>query len=264
MTAATIAQQRALSGRVAIVTAAGSEPGRAVALALAGAGARVWCIDIDDAAAKAAATAVGDAGGQADALLADVGARPETEAVVAEIVRQDGRIDVLCNVAGQPGDGSLIEDLDITDFDRLFRTSFKGTMFACQAAGRVMAAAGQGSIVNVSSAIIDVPAVGTGAYAVTAAAIAFLTKVLAKEIGESNVRVNAIAAGLDQGFTPFLPPGDDLAATAYAGLPQQGPVLPRDGTPADLGGLALFLASDESAFLTGQTIRLSGGWTMPW
>ncbi len=264
MTVQTAALQQDLLGRVAIVTAAGSDPGRAVAVALAAAGARICCLDADGAAAKATANAVADVGGTAEAHPADAGDRAEIEAVIGEIARAEGRIDVLCTVACESGDGSLIEDLDAGEFDRLFRAGFKGTMLACQAAGRAMTEAGRGAIVNVSSAIIDVPAARTGAYAITAAAIAFLTKILAREVGGHGVRVNAIAAGPGQGFSPFGPGQDDLAAAAYAGLPEAGPVLGRDGTPGDVGGLAVFLASDASAYLTGQTIRLSGGWTMPW
>ena len=254
----------ALAGRVAIVTRAGSDPGRAVALALAGAGARVCCLDADDAAAKAAATAVADAGGSADAYATDTGNGAEIDAVVADIAATEGRIDVLCTVAAEPGDGSLLEDVGTAEFDRLFRAGFKAAMLTCRAAGRVMTEAGHGSIINVSSAIIDIPAARTGAYAITAAAIDFLTKVLAREVGGQGVRVNAIAAGPAQGFSPFTAARADLAAAAYAGLPEPGPVLTHAGTPDDLGGLAVFLAGDESASLTGQTIRLSGGWTMPW
>jgi 3-oxoacyl-[acyl-carrier protein] reductase len=253
-----------LSGRVAVVTAAGSDPGRAIAMALADAGARVWCVDADQAGAETTAQEITQTGGQASAYAADAGVRADIEAGVTEIAGQAGRIDVLCNVAGRPGDGALIEDLDVTDFDTLFRANFKGTMFACQAAGKVMAKAGRGSIINVTSAIIDVPAARTGNYAVAAAAIGFLTKVLAREVGEHDVRVNAIAGGPDQGLDPFRPADSGLTAAAYHGLPQPGQVLKRAGTPADLGGLAVFLAADASAHITGQTIRVSGGWTMPW
>jgi 3-oxoacyl-[acyl-carrier protein] reductase len=252
-----------LAGRVVIVTGAASDAGRAVAQATAGAGAHVWCIDTDVAGATGTAEAVTAAGGRADVHAADVTVRAEIGAAVDEILRQSGRVDVLCNVASQPGDGALIEDIEAGDFDGDFRSNYKGTLFASQAAGRAMVAAGRGSIVSMSSAVIDVPISHTGAYAVSAAAVAFFTKVLAKEIGEHNVRVNAVAPSPVLGFSPF-PDGGDPGPDALAARAEAGAVLGRTGTVDDLGELVLFLASDASAYLTGQTIRLSGGWTMPW
>jgi 3-oxoacyl-[acyl-carrier protein] reductase len=254
----------ALAGRVAVVTGAASAPGRAVALALATAGAYVWCIDADADAAKETVSAVIASGGQADLQAADVTVQAEVDAAVGEILGKDGRIDVLCTVASQPGDGTLIEDIDADDFDRIFRGNFKATLFAAQAAGRAMVEAGHGSIISVLSGVIDVPVAGTGSYAVSAAAIAFLTKVLAKEAGDHGVRVNAIAAGPDAGFSPF-PPDDEPALAAFAAKADTDAVLKRTGTADELGALAVFLASDaDAAAVTGQTIRMSGGWTMPW
>jgi 3-oxoacyl-[acyl-carrier protein] reductase len=264
MTAATSPERADLLGRVAIVTGAGRDPGRAVARTMAAAGARLWCIDTDLDGAKQTVDAVVAAGGQADLQAADVTARAEIEAAVDEIRRREGRIDVLCTVACEPGDGRLVEDIDPDDFDRIFRANFKGTLFACQAAGRAMVAAGRGSIVSVSSAVIDVPISNTGSYAVSAAAVAFLTKVFAKEVGEHNVRVNTVALSPAMGFSPF-PAGDgDPAPDAFVAKVEADSVLGRKGTVNDLGELAVFLASDASAAITGQTIRLSGGWTMPW
>jgi 3-oxoacyl-[acyl-carrier protein] reductase len=263
VSAAPAPERADLAGRVAIVTGAASEPGRAVAQALAAAGARVWCIDTDVAGASGTVEAVTAAGGQADLQPADVTVRAEIGAAVDEILRRGGRVDVLCNVASQPGDGALIEDIDDGDFDRVFRSNFKSALFASQAAGRAMAAAGRGSIVSMSSAVIDVPAGHTGSYAVSAAAVAYFTKVFAKEIGEHNVRVNAVAPGPAMGFSPFAD-GGDPGPDALAARAEAGAVLGRTGSAEDLGALALFLASDASAYITGQTIRLSGGWTMPW
>lgn len=250
-----------LGGRIAVVTGTATSPGRAAAVVLGRAGAHVCCIDPAVGDCQETVAIIEEFGGHASSHRASPDARLEVDEVISAIASHHGRIDIMCTTASQPGDGKQIEDIDVADFDRVFRANFMSALFGAQSAGRIMAAIGGGSIICMSSAIIDVPASRTGSFAIAAAAVAFLAKVMAKEVGERNVRVNAIAPSPNIGGSPF--PADAEAA-AFSKQVESKAVLARAGVADDFAQLVLFLASDAAAYITGQTIRLTGGWTMPW
>jgi len=249
-----------LVGQAAIVTGVGQSVGRAIALRLAADGAHVLCADRDGAAAAEVRDEAISGGGEAEAAAVDVRARASLDQAVAQVLAANRRLSVLCNADTIAGDGYLLADLPEKAFDEVFGTNFLGVLYGCQAAGRAMTAAGGGSIVNVISATLDQSVPGSGSYAIANASVALLTKVMAREVGSARVRVNAIA------ITPVdgSPGSYDVPGATDPDDPAALGVLGRAGVPDDVVGLAAFLASDASAYLTGQTIRLSGGRTMQW
>ena len=255
-----------LDGRSAVVTGAASGIGAAIAEVLAAAGASVVLGDVNATGAEAVAEGIRAAGGVAGAQRCDVARRVDVDALVARAEREFGRIDVLCNVAGIPSDGPLADVTD-AELDRVLAVNLKGALYGCQAALRVMAAQKSGSIVNVSSAVIDAPTAGYGVYAISKAGIASLTQTLALEAGALGVRVNAIAPGAT--ITAFTsrhllgPDGkaDPQRLDAFVDAMRRRSPLGRVGEALDQAWLALYLASDASRFCTGQIWRANGGQT---
>jgi 3-oxoacyl-[acyl-carrier protein] reductase len=258
-----------LSGRVAVVTGAASGIGRATAEALARAGADVAVADVDAAGLAETVALVAERGRRALAVPTDVSSRAAVDALVQRAVEELGRLDVMANVAGIIVNGPLAE-LDEAELDRILAVNLKGVLFGCQAAMSVMTEQGSGSIVNMTSAVIDQPAPGLGAYAISKAGVAMLTRVAALEGGRGGVRVNAVAPGfvetpmtrrhatgrdgaVDEGLM------DAVRARARAGSP-----LGLTGEPDDVANAVVYLASDASRFVTGQILRPNGGVVMPW
>lgn len=258
-----------LSGRCAIVTGAGSGIGRGVAQVFAAAGATVVCADISGATAEETAALIRDAGGAAKAATVDVSRRREVADLVASAVAEYGRLDVICNNAGIIIDVPVL-DLDEADFDRVLAVNLKGVLFGCQEAGRAMAAAGGGSIINMASGVIDAAAPGLVAYGVSKAGIVQITRTLALELGPAGVRVNAIAPGMvETNITRrhyTRPDGavDEARRAAVLAPVRERTPLGLIGRPEDIGWAALYLASDAARFVTGQILRPNGGISMPW
>lgn len=254
-----------LSGRTAVVTGAGSGIGRATALRLAEAGARVVCADIDGDAAKDAAVEITTHNGQATAEQVDVSRRSDVVALV------DGteRIDVMANIAGIIRQSSVIETTE-DDLDGVFDVNLKGVLWGCQAAARRMVEQGAGSIINMASAAIDTPSPNLVCYAMAKAAVAQLTKTLAMEVAKDHVRVNAVAPGLVvTGMTSrhFVNPDGTIdEARRDATLEPMRRMNPLRvlGEPDDIAYAVLYLASDASKYMTGQILRPNGGVAMPW
>lgn len=258
-----------LEGRSSVVTGAASGIGREIALAFARAGAAVIAVDRDADGANATAEDVRTIGARADCVAADVADRAAVEGAVQRAVDNFGRLDVMANVAGIPADGAVV-DIEEPDFDRLLAINLKGTLWGCQAAVRHMRTNGGGSIINVSSGSIDTPAPGFGAYAMTKAAVAMLTKTLATEVGRDNIRVNTLVPGATlTGFTSRRlvdEDGDIVQERVDAFTQQMARLSPlrRISEVADQALMALFLASDASSYCTGQLWRPNGGQAMPW
>jgi 3-oxoacyl-[acyl-carrier protein] reductase len=254
-----------VSGLVAVVTGAGSGIGRGTAIHLAAAGATVVCADVDAASARATAD---QAGGGSYPVPADVTQRASVERLVDGVIERHGRVDAMCNIAGIITESPLLE-LTEGDFDRISAVNLKGVLFGCQAAGRAMAAAGRGAIVNMSSAVVDRPSAGFGAYATTKAGVAQLTKTLAVELGPRGVRVNAIAPGVivtamtERHYTRADGTVDEAARAARLDALRSGSPLDAVGVPEDIAFAVRYLVSDAARFVTGQVFRVNGGAMMP-
>jgi 3-oxoacyl-[acyl-carrier protein] reductase len=256
-----------LSGRVALVTGAGSGIGRTTAEVLAAAGATVVCADINLHGVEETGRGIVESGGQAEIAQVDVAERGALHGLVQGIVAAQGGLHVMCNIAGIMIDSSII-DLDPDEFDRILAVNLKGALYGCQAAGKVMVEQGAGSIINMASAAVLAPSADIGAYAICKAGVAQLTQSMAIEVGRKGVRVNTIAPG----FIPTnmtaryytKPDGtidEEVKAAVLAPMAKFAP-LRRVGLTSDIGYCVLYLASDASSFVTGQLLSPNGGVAM--
>jgi NAD(P)-dependent dehydrogenase (short-subunit alcohol dehydrogenase family) len=243
-----------LAGRIALVTGAGRGIGRGLALAFAEAGANVALNSRTQTELEAVAEEVRARGRRALVLAADVSTAEGARRVVDAAVDGLGQIDVLLNAAGtairEPA-----EHVSERNFDTIVGLNLKGTFFCCQAAGRHMLERGRGSIVNIGSLTTSFGLPLRSVYAATKGAVGQLTKTLAVEWASRGVRVNAIAPGWIH--TPLTQPlvDDPEQSRWIIGRTPMG----RWGKPADLAGAAVYLASDASAFMTGQILYVDGG-----
>jgi NAD(P)-dependent dehydrogenase (short-subunit alcohol dehydrogenase family) len=251
-----------LSGRVAVITGAGSGIGRAAADLFAREGAEVALVDLNAQAAKDATEQITAAGGRALAVGADVADAAQVDLAFRQISGEFGRVDVLYNNAGVNSAGSVVDASD-EDWDRCFAVNAKGTFLCSRAAGRLMVAAGSGSIINQGSVAALVGIANFASYCASKGAVVALTRSMSVDLAPRNVRVNAICPGTV--YTPLMEPmlrargNGDLAA----GLAMTTAKYPigRLGTPDEIAAVALFLASDDSSFLTGSVITADGGMT---
>ncbi|WP_028814219.1 SDR family NAD(P)-dependent oxidoreductase [Streptomyces flavidovirens] len=247
-----------LTGRTALVTGAASGIGRASALLLAEAGATVHCADRDENGLHETTALITRAGGTARPHPLDVTDR----ARLAEAVAAAGRIDILAAIAGIMHRSTVLETRD-EDLDRVLAINFKGVLYACQEAARAMIATRTpGSIITMASGAVDAANAGLLCYSTAKAAVIQLTRTLATELGPHSIRVNAVAPGWIR--TPMTDRRDAaLQDRTEAALVRASP-LGRVGEPEDVAHAVLHLASDASAFTTGQILRPNGGVAMPW
>lgn len=247
-----------LTGRTAFVTGAASGIGRASALLLGEAGATVHCADRDPDGLHETATLIKDGGGTAHTHGLDVTDRARLRQAIASCER----LDVVAAIAGIMHSSPVLETRD-EDLDRVLDVNFKGVLYACQEAARLMIARGTGgSIVTMASGAVDTGAPGLLCYGAAKAAVVQLTKTLATEVGRHGIRVNAVAPGWIR--TPMTDRHDrDAQAKTEAVMARMSP-LGRVGAPEDIAHAVLHLASDASSFTTGQIIRPNGGVAMPW
>jgi 2-deoxy-D-gluconate 3-dehydrogenase len=241
-----------LEGRRALVTGAGRGIGRQMALAFAEAGADVAVNSRTVADLEAVAAGVRATGRRAAVVPGDVAGA--ATAIVERAVAALGGVDVVLNAAGLAVRVPA-ERVSEAQFDLQVSVNLKGTYFVCQAAGKHMLAAGRGSIVNIASLTTSFGLPLRSVYAATKGAVGQLTKTLAVEWASRGVRVNAIAPGWI--LTPLTRPvHDDPAQSGWIlGRTPMG----RWGTPDDLTGAAVYLASDAAAFMTGQVLYVDGG-----
>jgi 3-oxoacyl-[acyl-carrier protein] reductase len=243
-----------LTGKVAVVTGASKGIGAAIAKALATAGASVVVnyASSKDGADKVVA-AIAQAGGKAVAVGGDVSKAPEAQALVDAAISNFGRLDVLVNNSGVFA-FSPIEAITEDEFHRQFNTNVLGPLLVTRAAVKHL---GEGaSIINIGSVVSRITPPGSAIYSGTKGAVDSITGVLANELGPRKIRVNSINPGMVEtegthtaGFI-----GSDFEKQGVASTP-----LGRIGQPADIARVAVFLASDDSGWLTGETLLASGG-----
>jgi len=242
-----------LDGKIALVTGAGSGIGKCVAETYAREGARVALADINAEAARSAARTIGNS---AIALRCDVSKKADIDGVVEETLAAFGGLDILVNNAAATHVNKPVLEIGEAEYDRIFAINVKGVFFACQAAVPAMRKQGGGIIINIGSTAGLRPRPGLSAYNATKGAVHVLTKSLAVELGPDGIRVCAIAPVATE--TPLLPsflgsaPGmrEKFIATIPMG---------RLAVPQDIADAALFLASAEAKFLTGNIMEVDGG-----
>jgi len=243
-----------LTGKVALVTGGARGIGRAIVEKLLDNGCKVVIADVLDDAGKQTVTELSGRGDVAF-VHCDVTSGANAQTAVDHAVAEFGTLDILVNNAGITKDTLLIRMTE-SDWDRVLTINLKGAFLMTQAASRVMMKARSGRIVNISSVVGLMGNAGQGNYAASKAGLIGFTKSIAKELAGRNVTVNAVAPGYIQTeMTESLP---EAAKQAFlANIP-----LKRAGLPEDVANAVLFLAGDESAYITGQVLPVCGGLLM--
>ncbi len=258
-----------LDGKVALVTGAGSGLGLAFAQGLAAQGATVVCADRNAEWAKNAAALVNQSGAKASAVTVDVADAGSVDAMFKVIAASHRRIDILFNNAGIATKPYRIHELPVEDWDRLIAINLRGVFLCTRGVLPVMLANGGGSIVSIAS-IIGIVGCYPGhsmvnaTYAASKAGVSGFTRQLAVEYAKDNIRANAIAPGWHGGTrlgTEARAGASPETVARFESSIANGVPMGRRGTPEELVGLAVYLASDASRYLTGQTIAHDGGWT---
>jgi 3-oxoacyl-[acyl-carrier protein] reductase len=242
-----------LEGKTALVTGAGSGIGQCIAATYAKEGARVALVDINVDGAKAAARAIGN---NAIAMGCDVTKKSDWDAAVAETIAAFGGLDILVNNAGTTHINKPMLEIGEEEFDRTFAVNVKGVFLGCQAVVPVFRKRGGGLIINIGSTAAIRPRPGTSAYAGTKGAVHTITKGLAGELAEDKIRVCAIAPVATETplLSSFLGPKPGQREKFVASVP-----LGRLAQVQDIANTALFLASKDAEFLTGNIVEVDGG-----
>jgi NAD(P)-dependent dehydrogenase (short-subunit alcohol dehydrogenase family) len=244
-----------LKDKVAIVTGSGRGIGEGIIMRFVEEGAKVVVNDVNEADAKNIVENVKAKGGRAVAVIGSVASRETVQKMVDTAVQEFGTVDIIVNNAGITRD-SIMHKMTDEQWDQVIAINLTGVFYGMQCAGRVMREKGYGKIINVSST----SALGNAGqlnYSATKAGVIGMTKTAAKELGAKGVNVNAIAPGMIwTDMMKSMPP--ETIKQMDAMLPYLVP-MNRKGSPRDIANLALFLASDESSFITGQVIFCDGG-----
>ncbi|MGZ8734032.1 MAG: SDR family NAD(P)-dependent oxidoreductase [Acidimicrobiia bacterium] len=246
-----------LEGRVALITGAASGQGRAASLLFAEHGARIAAIDIDDSGAAETVALVGQQGGDAQAIHADVSRGAECDTMVAATIERFGRLDVLYNNAAVQMSGRLV-DTSEADWDLTIATNLSAVFWACRAAIPSMVEGGRGSIISTASVLGLIGSEGYAAYGPAKAGLVALMRQIATEYGPE-IRANVIAPGSID--TPrFRKVAEEMHDPAGF-VDELAHIIPlrRLGTADDVAGIALFLASDLSSYTSGAVIPADGG-----
>ncbi|HZV94575.1 MAG TPA: 3-oxoacyl-ACP reductase family protein, partial [Candidatus Nitrosocosmicus sp.] len=247
-----------LPDKVAIVTGGASGLGRGIALALAREGARVAVVDLNEAGARDTVEAIAKDGGQAAAWRADISDKARIDLVVAEVIGRWGTVDILVNNAGLDRVGPFVNSGE-AEWDLILRVNLKGPIVCTRAVLDEMTRKGYGKIVNIASDAGRVGSTGEAVYSAAKGGIIAFTKTIARETARLRLNVNCVCPG---------PSDTPLFQEVAAGNPKLAESLKRVipfgrlGTAEDIAPVVVFLASDESGFVTGQTLSVSGGLTM--
>ncbi len=246
-----------LAGKVAVVTGAGSGFGEGIAKRFAAEGAAVVVNDINAQHGRRVAEEIGNSGGRAAFLHADVAAAGDVQTLVRDTLGTYGRLDVMVNNAGITHRNRPMLEVEEAEFDRIFAVNVKAIYLAAQAVVPVMRAQGGGVILNTASTAGLRPRPGLTWYNGSKGAAIVLTKSMAVELAPDRIRVNALCPVIGEtGLTAEFMGGDseELRQKFTASIP-----LGRMSRPSDLASAALFLASDEAEFLTGVCLEVDGG-----
>ena len=244
-----------LHGQHALVTGAGRGLGRAMAEALAGAGADVVCATTHAGGARETVAAVEGLGRRAWEVVADLGDRTALESMTTDVELLAGPIDLLVNNAGTIRRQAAAE-YSLADWDVVMRTNLDATFMLCQHFGREMVARGGGKIINIASLLSFSGGITVPAYTASKHAVAGLTKAFANEWGRHNVQVNAIAPGYFRTDNTQALQADEVRSEQISARIPAG----RWGEPSDLAGAVVFLASRASDYVNGHVLVVDGGW----
>lgn len=245
-----------LNDKVVIVTGSGQGIGRAFAHGFGEHGAQVVIADINDEKAAAVQQEITDAGGRASTVHLDLGSEESIKECVAEVFQQYGRIDVLVNNAALFSSLKMqsMFDIDVEEWDAIFRINTRGTFVITREVARIMAEQRSGKIVNMSSGVVDNGRPNYLHYLSSKSAINGMTRGMATELGQYSININTISP---HGIATEVP-RDTITPEQWKAMVAQQP-LHVQGTAQSMVGAALFLASDEAAFITGQTLHVNGG-----
>ena len=249
---------RRLEDKIALVTGAGAGIGRAVAETFAREGAHVVVADRDGEAARETADAIVKNNGAAQAETIDVTDTAEVKALMQRIAEAFGRLDVLVNNAGV-GERSDFRHLDDAAWDKVWKTNVDGTVRCAREAFALLKASGKASVINLSSVMATKHTRQMSVYSATKGAVSALSRSLAVEYAPYGIRVNALCPGYVE--TALIGRYMQKPMIAKALLTQTP--LRRFGTPQDIANAALFLASDEAAYITGADLHVDGGMSTP-
>ena len=244
-----------LVNKVALVTGGARGIGREIALLFAREGADIVIGDVNLQEAEKTCRDIEALGRKALSVELDVTSFLRVEAAINKILDKFTKIDILVNNAGITKDGLMLR-MSEPDWDAVIAVNLKGTFNCIKAASKVMIKQRSGKIVNIASIIGIIGNPGQANYSASKAGIIALTKTSAKELASRNININAVAPGFIQTeMTAKLP--DELKQKMLGAIP-----LNKFGTPGDVANLCLFLVSEESSYITGQTIIVDGGWTL--
>jgi NAD(P)-dependent dehydrogenase (short-subunit alcohol dehydrogenase family) len=248
-----------LKDRVALVTGGGSGIGRAAALAYARNGCKLVVAGRRKEEIDATVLLIMSEGGDAFAVSSDISIAESVRALVATTIDRYGRLDIAFNNAGSEGRFAPITELTEADFDAVVGVNLKGVWLSVKHEIEAMLSHGQGgAIVNTSSFLAEAATVGSSVYSASKGALIAMTRVVALEYGPRNIRINNIQPGAIK--TPMF---DRLGGPeAIAALAAFTP-LRRVGSPEEVGDVAVWLSTDEARFITGQSILVDGGFTIP-
>jgi NAD(P)-dependent dehydrogenase (short-subunit alcohol dehydrogenase family) len=247
-----------LTGKAALISGAGGDIGRAVALAFVEAGAAVACCDIDAAAVEETARLVRAAGGRAIARRCDVAVEAETKAVAAAAQEAFDRLDVLVSGAAPHDPSGTVLETSLADWEHVLAVNLTGSFLLSRAVLPVMIAGGGGSIIFIASQLGRVGSGGRAAYCATKGALIQLAKVMAVDHAAHNIRVNALSPGAVETRRMLRRYGSFAAARENLS-PKH--LLGRLGRPDEVAAAAVFLASDAASFVTGSDLLVDGGYT---
>lgn len=245
-----------LKNKVAIITGAGSGIGKAIAIAYAREGAKVVVSDIDEKSGKDVTAAIKGSGGEAIFVKADVSSAEDNKKLVEKTVEEYGRLDIACNNAGISGPAASTGEYDIDGWDQTIAINLNGVFYGCRYQLEQMEKNGGGNIVNMASIHGTVAAPMNSAYTASKHGVVGLTKNIAAEYGQKNIRCNAVGPGYIS--TPLL---DNNLDEETLKMLEGKASMNRLGKADEIAELVVFLSSDKAGFTTGSYIMSDGGYT---